>query len=170
MPIALQRKVFTVGSGGVTLSAPRAGCSAEFQALGEVALGTVFVHPISAALGYTVTFGASGTLDVAFRRQDSASYWYVRAWPNGDVALRKVIAYVTTGIATAVGVIEDGDRLAVEWSGDTISVYVNSVRQIHYTSASQLNNQVNGLVMGYSPMGCADLKLWTLGCRGEEGL
>ena len=91
-----------------------------------------------------------------FRQQDATNYWEVIVTPAQDITLREVVAGVPTARGTALGVINNGDRVVVIADGTTIRVYEQNTLRITYALAANFQTETDGELQSVGVGGAVD--------------
>lgn len=116
--------------------------------LGPRAVNDTFTHEADCLLEFVVNaLPSSGTIDVAFRRQDATHEWLVRINASGDLLLVEDNDGEVTR-STASGVVTAGMRIVVIPVGNVINGYTDSgaaaTLRWTYSSATNFATQTSG--------------------------
>jgi hypothetical protein len=132
------------------------------QHAGNVPVSTTFTHEADCLIEFVVdALPGSGSLIVAFRRQDSANEWRIQVNSTGDLSLFEYVDSVGTNRASAAGVVAPGNRVVVIADGQTINGYSANTLRWTYSSAANFQTETDGaFVATVAPGAISDLITW----------
>lgn len=132
---------------------------------GSRSASDAFTHAADCILEFTVTtLPSSGTIQIAFRRQDANNYWLLEVTSGGTLNLREVVSGTPTTRANTS--VANGDRAQV--LADDVNMRLIRLRSdgTHansslYTSASNFKTQTAGEILSLGTGGAvSDLIAW----------
>lgn len=134
---------------------------ATVRLAGARAAGDTLTHTANCLLEFTVTtLPASGSIQVAFRRQDASNEWYVDISSTGAIVLDEYVAGSATSRGSGTGVA-NGSRITAIADGTSIRLLSDTTSKVLYASASNFATATAAQVLSLGTGGAvADLIAW----------
>lgn len=133
--------------------------------------GDTFSHEANCLIEWVVTtLPSSGSIQMAFRKQDDNNYWQVVINPDGSLALQEVVngVPITRGTAAA-GSIANGQRMVVVTDDINILVHANYLEKFFYKLANNFKTQTSGKLLSLGTGGAvSDIISWKRYLTTEE--
>lgn len=137
---------------------------------GTRSAGDSFNHEANCLLEYTVnTLSSSGSIQVAFRRQDDNNCWRLDINSNGSMNLYEVVNGVSTSRGSAVaGTVANGHRISILMNGTYLSLGNDDAFRF-YSPASNFATQINGKLLSVGTGGIvSDIATWKQDLNTDE--
>lgn len=129
---------------------------------GALVADATYSHEANCLVRFTVgTLPSAGTIEVAFRRQDTDNLWKVQISSSGALSLIERVGGTDTSRATAAGVVAAGHTVLIIADGTTVRGLSNDVARWVYTSATNFQSATAGRAVTLGTGGAAsNLRTW----------
>jgi hypothetical protein len=141
---------------------------ASQRLVGARSAGDLITHAANCRLRSTVvTLPSAGAIEYIFRKQDAQNYWLLSIATTGIVTLYEVVNNTPTSRAVGGDPITNGQSLVIIANGQVIQSWLNSVKKIDYTSATNFATATSGALSSLGTGGAvSDLVSWPINPTG----